>query len=476
MELRERRQARDSVSKLYHRLWPQYQLAPFHDKVCQPLDRFINGTERRVIINLPPGHLKSMLASMVAPAGYIGKFPDGQYIGGSYNTELAKKFGREVRNIVASSDFHASFPDVWLRKDSKSAGRWNTNMNGSYISAAVQKSVTGNRANRLGIDDPHADFIAGNDRRQTDRDWEWFISLYTRLMPGSGIAIVMQRMSTHDMTARALELGEKKGQPWTLITLPAIADRETGKAIKYDGTKTGREELAKGIPLWGDFFTMEILLDFAYTFGPAKFNAMYQQIPEELAGKIIQPSWIMHWSRAGQLVEGRVELPKRFDEVVQTWDMRFKKHKSGSYVVGQVWGFFGEYKALLDQVRGQWGFEESCKNILSVSSKWPQAKTRLLEAKANGHAAEDRLQKKLKIKLVEVGGGDKAARLMATQSDWSNQTVLLPPMEEKDFDWVSGYRSRILDFPAEPNDEGDATSQVLNWWDSRSRFKKSLED
>lgn len=477
-ELLAREAARTKIVDLYGRIYPQWTLAKFHYRVGEALDRFIMGTSKRTIINIPPGHVKSMFSSQLAPAKYVGFEPSGQIIGGSYNTELAKKFGREVRNIVAGQDYNTVYPGTWLRKDSRAAGRWNTNRGGSYISAAVNKPVTGNRANRLIIDDPHADFGDGNDLRSTERVWEWFKSLYTRIMPGAGVALIMQRMSTHDLTERFLTLCAAKGDVVEHINFPAIVDHE-GNAIKYDGSKSGIEALRKGVALWPEFFTMDVLIDFAKTLGPSQFNAMYQQIPEKAKGRIVQPNWIVHWCRFGEEREGRVTLPKRrsqFDYIAQSWDMRFKKEKSGSFVVGQVWGFFGEYKALLDQVRGQWGFEESCQAVLSLSSKWPEAKLRWIEDKANGPAIENHLGKKLKMKLVSPMGGDKAARMRATESDWSNLTVLMPPPEEEEYEWSLPFTQRILSFPEEPNDEGDATSQALNCHEQRSRFAESLED
>ena len=67
-ELLDRDQARKSVSKLYTRLYPHFTLAPFHYEVAKELDGFIHGSVKRLIINMPPGHLKSYLASQLAPA------------------------------------------------------------------------------------------------------------------------------------------------------------------------------------------------------------------------------------------------------------------------------------------------------------------------------------------------------------------------------------------------------------------------
>src|ERR1019366_727675 len=164
-------------------------------------------------------------------------------------------------------------------------------------------------------------------------------------------------------------------------------------------TAAGLRALARGVALWPNFFTMEELLDQARTLGAAQFNAMYQQIPDDITGQIIREAWLRYWSDRATRGEGRKEKPDSFDVVVQSWDLRFlgdsKNDPRTSYVVGQVWGFKGPDAFLLDQVRGQWGFDDSISAVLALSSRWPQARLKLMEDKANGPAAETQLRKKL---------------------------------------------------------------------------------
>jgi hypothetical protein len=58
---------------------------------------------RRLIINLPPRHLKSHLASVSFPAWCLGGNPSAQILCVSYAQELADKLSRDRRRIVASS-------------------------------------------------------------------------------------------------------------------------------------------------------------------------------------------------------------------------------------------------------------------------------------------------------------------------------------------------------------------------------------
>ena len=82
----------------------------------------------------------------------------------SHTTDLAVDFGRKVRNIIATPQYKAIFPNVKLAIDSKSAGRWNTNMGGEYYACGIGSSIAGRGAHLLLIDDPHSeqDVINGN--------------------------------------------------------------------------------------------------------------------------------------------------------------------------------------------------------------------------------------------------------------------------------------------------------------------------
>src|SRR6516162_8111600 len=68
------------------------------------------GKIRRLIINLPPRHLKSHLASVSFPAWCLGRNPSAQILCVSYAQELADKLSRDCRRIVASDWYRLIFP------------------------------------------------------------------------------------------------------------------------------------------------------------------------------------------------------------------------------------------------------------------------------------------------------------------------------------------------------------------------------
>ena len=57
------------------------------------------GRVRRLIINIPPRHLKSLAASIALPAWLLGHDPGKAIINVTYGQDLSDKFARDCRAI-----------------------------------------------------------------------------------------------------------------------------------------------------------------------------------------------------------------------------------------------------------------------------------------------------------------------------------------------------------------------------------------
>jgi hypothetical protein len=68
------------------------------------------GRIRRLIINVPPRHLKSHLASVAFPAWCLGHEPGLQIVCASYAQDLADKLSRDCRHTLAGDWYRQVFP------------------------------------------------------------------------------------------------------------------------------------------------------------------------------------------------------------------------------------------------------------------------------------------------------------------------------------------------------------------------------
>src|SRR6202047_3171889 len=68
------------------------------------------GKIRRLIINLPARHLKSLMASIAFPAWCLGHDPSAQFLSVSYAQDLADKLARDCRAIMMSPWYRQMHP------------------------------------------------------------------------------------------------------------------------------------------------------------------------------------------------------------------------------------------------------------------------------------------------------------------------------------------------------------------------------
>src|ERR1700737_3967369 len=100
------------AARCFYDLNPQTELAmSWHvEIIAAKLTAVRHGKIPRLIINLPPRHLKSLLASTAFPARWLGHDPPAQILGGSYAQDLAGKPARDGRRIMMSPWYRRIFP------------------------------------------------------------------------------------------------------------------------------------------------------------------------------------------------------------------------------------------------------------------------------------------------------------------------------------------------------------------------------
>jgi len=95
---------KDSFLDFVKHVYPGYKVGPHHLKLIQIFEDIARGVKKRVIVNIAPRHGKSELISYLAPAWFLGKYPNKKVIMSSHTADLAVNFGRRVRNLVGSDD------------------------------------------------------------------------------------------------------------------------------------------------------------------------------------------------------------------------------------------------------------------------------------------------------------------------------------------------------------------------------------
>lgn len=395
---------------------------------------------KRIIINIPPRHGKSELCSRYFPAWFLEHFPGDEIILASYGGNYAKTWGRKVRNLI--KDNQDILANVHLDADSQNAAEWLTTMEGGMVSRGVGGDMTGRGCRLLLIDDPVKNWKEAYSETQRNGVWEWYQSTAsTRLEPDGSIVLIMTRWHDDDMAGRCVRDMEHGGDKWEVINLPALAE---------ENDPLGREI---GEALWPDRFSREKLLSIKRRVGPLVWEGLYQQNPHPPGGGYFKADNWVYWRSLPDLRE--------FRRISMSWDMTFKDTRTGSYVVGQVWGFTDSQAWLLDQVRGRMDFVGAQRAVQLLSAKWPQAHAKYIEEKANGAAIIASLATKVRGLIPVNPEGSKEARAAAISPFQRAHNLVIPhPLL---YPWVRGFIAEHEAFPnAKDDDQVDGTSQAIS--------------
>ena len=435
---------------------PDYQAGWVHQEIAGRLDRFLEDVEAkrspRLMIFMPPRHGKTELVSRRLPAFAFGLYPDLAIIACSYGAEFAGGINRNVQRIIDDPDYRELFPHISL---SGSNVRTVTGSNsylrntdifeivgheGVYRSTGIGGGITGMGADILILDDPIKDAEQADSATYREKTWEWYISTaYTRLSPGGGVLLCVTRWNEDDLPGRLLEAEKVGGDKWDCIIYPAIAEREESNRNTGEALHEGRWPLAR---------LQAIKNSYKGQYGARMWASLYQQRPSPSEGGVLKRAWWKFFDSP----------PAKMDEIIQSWDCSFKNLKTSSYVVGQVWGRKGANKYLLDQVRDQMDFPETIAAIRMMTNKWPNARGKLIEDKANGIAVIQVLKNEISgIIPVEPKGG-KEARAQAVSWDIEAGNVFLPRTAQ----WAHDFVEECALFPnGAHDDQVDAMSQAL---------------
>jgi len=205
-----------------------------------------HGRIRRLIVNVPPRHLKSHLGSVAFPAWCLGHDPSAQILCVSYAQDLADKLSRDCRRIVASDWYQKLFP-TRLSAQRQAVPEFETTAQGCRIATSVGGVLTGRGADIIVIDDPlKPEEALSQAQRQAANEW-YDHTLYSRLNDklSGAIVLIMHRRHEDDLAGHVLAQEE-----WEVVRLPAIAEEDERHRVEtvFGRQVFGRKGARRCIP------------------------------------------------------------------------------------------------------------------------------------------------------------------------------------------------------------------------------------
>jgi predicted phage terminase large subunit-like protein len=442
--------ARKSLLDFIKMVDTSYKVGAHHKKLARLLEAMERGEKLRIAVNIAPRFGKSQLTSIYFPAWFIGNNPTKKIMLVSHTADLAVDFGRKVRNLIATEEFRAIFPDVTLAADSKSAGRWSTNKGGEFFAVGIGGAIAGRGADFLCLDDPHneQDIINGN-YEVFEKAYEWYTyGARTRLMPEGRVAVVMTRWAQNDLTGKLLKdmVRNPEADQWELVEFPALLDKK-GAPGEY-------------VSLWPEQWSVEALLRTKASMPPFQWSAQYMQNPTSAEAAIIKREWWQQWEP---------DDPPTCEYVIVSMDTASETKTRSDYTSITTWGIFmrdderGAPRAniiLLNAIKDRYEFPDLKRRALEEYKAW-QPDWFVVEKRSSGVQLFQELRS-IGIPVQEYmphrGTGDKTARLNSVADIFASGLVWYPAGRR----WAEDVVEEVCGFPnMEHDDQVDSTVIAL---------------
>lgn len=430
-----REKARRSLAEFALYTDSRYEMNWHHRLLCEYLDDFVSGKRSRLMIFMPPRHGKSELVSRKLPSYIFGRNPDARIIAASYSADLASMLNRDVQRIMDSSEYGELFPSVALGgKGSRGGYLRNSDLfeivghQGVYRGSGVGGGITGMGGQYLIIDDPIKNKEEAKSFTMREKVWDWYTStFYTRKEGHGNILLTLTRWHEDDLAGRLLEQmkRDKQADQWDVLLLPAICQEEG---------RHSRDIRCSGEALWEKKFSVEELMTTKANVGIYDWSALYQQRPTPVEGSIFQRAWFS--KRFRDLPAGAM--------VIQTWDLPFKHSEASAKCAGLLMARCGAEIFVLDCVNEKMDFVASVAAIKNMTARYPEARAKVIEDKANGPAIISFLQKDISGMVPFSPRGSKEDRALSVAPYFEAGNVYFP----ENAPWVGDLVEDLLRFPS----------------------------
>ncbi len=436
------------IQKTFGHLHPgQGYLSNWHlEAIAWRLELVRQGKIKRLIINMPPRSLKSIVASVAFPAFILGHDPRKKVISVSYGDELTVKNANDFRAVVASEWYQKLFPAMRPSRTKNTEAEFTTNAGGFRLATSVGGVLTGRGGNIIIIDDPlkPADALSDPKREAVNRFYSH--TLISRLdnKNDGAIVIVMQRLHMDDLVGRLLHENQEE---WTVLTLPAIASArestEIAPGVFYDR--------APNEPLHPQRESIETLQRLRVQTGSDTFEAQYQQAPVPPGGAMIKRKWVQRYNTP----------PARSSEwrVVMSWDTASKDGAANDWSVCTTWlkGVRRECYYLIDVFRERVDYPTLKEKMLALTRKHSPNEV-LIEDAGAGTALIQELRRMGKSAIAVKPDKDKITRMSIESTKFESGSVYFPEHAS----WLAEVEAELFSFPNGRHDDiVDSISQAL---------------
>ena len=332
-DLLDKRKCETTLHHFIQRFWRQLGVREefvdnWHIKhVCEHLEAVTNGENKRLIINIPPRHMKTL--SVVAwqawtwaqpqTPGFPLRGPSVRFLTASYAPNPVRRDNNTARRVILSNRYQNYWGErVILTRDQNTVTRYDNTEGGFRYGASTRGALTGEGGEIIIVDDPIDPKKAYASEPERVHVLEWWRSVMSSRLnnPRTGaIVIIMQRLHDQDLTGYLL-----KNEPgWTHLCIPARYEED------HPHPYAGDPRTTDGELLWPERIPEEFLHEREEGMGSYHAAGQLQQRPSPRKGGLFERGWF----------NPVAETPARAIRV-RAWDFAGTRKPNSPYTVGML--------------------------------------------------------------------------------------------------------------------------------------------
>ena len=433
----------------------------------------------RLLINVPPGSMKSLLVNVFWPSWEWGprNMPHLRYVCTSHSQNLAVRDSTKMRRLIQSEWYQKRWGDrVQLTGDQNAKTKFENTATG-FREAVAFESMTGVRGDRVIIDDPHSVDSAQSDAMRASTIETFLEAVPSRLNnpTKSAIIVIMQRLHEEDVSGVIID--KQLGYDHIMLPMRYDPGRAAPTMLGYEDPRTEEGEL-----LFPDRFPEEVVDRDERVMGPYATAGQFQQSPEPRGGGVVKREWWQLWDHPSY---------PAFDYVVASIDTAYTSKTGNDPSAMTVWGVWSggdntaqitrsvsrenEMMAMVERTYKEghpkamlmyaWNerleFHDLITKIQETMDMYGVDKL-LIEGKASGISVAQELRRsfgydEFSVQLVNPGSQDKVARLYSVQHIFAEGLIFAP-----DRSWADVVINQVAQFPRGKHDDlVDSTSMAI---------------
>ena len=430
--------------------------------LCDILEAVASGKIKRLMINIPPRYLKSVICSVSFPAWLLGKDPTKRIIVASYSKILATKHSQDTRIIMQSKWYRKNFPNTIIADGMNEKNKFCTTDNGFRFATSVNGTLTGEGGDILIVDDPHNP-VGIYNKSNRKKTVNWFTGVFSSRLNDKNtgaIIVIMQRLHLEDLSGYILSKNENND--WFVVSLPAIAEDEKRYYLFNKLYKTRKI----GDILHPAMESKSTLQTIKKELGEYNFEAQYQQNPVSLDGNMIKKSWLKYF----ELSElNNLFITKKYDYYISI-DCASGLGTENDFTAIAIFIILDNKFYLCNMYRLKIPYPELKSKVEEIIEKY-QPSSILIEDKSNGASMIQDLRTKYTNIIPIKPTKSKECRVNDILTTLEAGNILIANHEP----WTQELEVELLSFPScKHDDQVDTISQFINWHNTNRKTPSQL--